>query len=149
MSCRPGTSARPAPADNPARPRELGLSGCMDTPFCAEVSVVPVTSADAHILDGADPVVVGGPTHTHGMSSPSTRKMARKPARKPGSEVELVPGVDSGPGVREWLASLGRLEVARQPLIVTSRTITFGTLRRHRVHARVRSGARAQVRLVG
>ena len=44
---------------------------------CAEVSVVPVTSADAHILDGA-----------------------------------LVPGAVSGPGVREWLASLGRLEVA-------------------------------------
>ncbi len=81
---------------------------------CAEVSVVPVTSADAHILDGADLVVVGGPTHTHGMSRPSTRKMAGKLARKrkPGSEVELVPGAVSGPGVREWLASPGRLEVA-------------------------------------
>ena len=29
---------------------------------CAEVSVVPVTSAGAHILDGADLVVAGGPT---------------------------------------------------------------------------------------
>ena len=38
--------------------------------------------------------------------------MAGKLARKPGSEVELVPGAVSGPGVREWLASLGRLEVA-------------------------------------
>ena len=38
--------------------------------------------------------------------------MAGKRARKPGSEVELVPGAVSGPGVREWLASLGRLEVA-------------------------------------
>ena len=83
-----------------------GLAGC------AEVSVVPVTSADAHILDGADLVVVGGPTHTHGMSRPGTRKMAGKRARKPGSEVELVPSAVSGPGVREWLASLGRLEVA-------------------------------------
>src|SRR5271157_5441891 len=35
---------------------------------CAEVSVVLVTSADAHILDGADLVVVDGPAHTHGMS---------------------------------------------------------------------------------
>ena len=83
-----------------------GLAGC------AEVSVVPVTSADAHVLDGADLVVVGGPTHTHGMSKPSTRRMAGKQARKPGREVELVPGTDSGPGVREWLASLGQLEVA-------------------------------------
>ena len=38
--------------------------------------------------------------------------MARERASEPGSEVELVPGTDSGPGVREWLASLGRLEVA-------------------------------------
>ena len=37
--------------------------------------------------------------------------MAGKLARKPGSEVELVPGAVIGPGVREWLASLGRLEV--------------------------------------
>ncbi len=79
---------------------------------CAEVSVVPVTSADAHIFDGADLVVVGGPTHTHGMSRASTRKMAGKRARKPGSEVALVPGAVSGSGVREWLASLGRLEAA-------------------------------------
>ena len=78
----------------------------------AEVSVVPVTSDDAHILDGADLVVVGGPTHTHGTSRPGTRKMAGKLARKPGVEVELVPGAVSGPGVREWLASPGRLEVA-------------------------------------
>jgi len=75
--------------------------------------VVPVTSADAHILDGADLVVVGGATHTHGMSRPSTRKMAGKLARKSDGEVELVTAAVSGPGVREWLASLGRLEVAR------------------------------------
>ncbi len=83
-----------------------GLAGC------ADVSVVPVTSADAHILDGADLVVVGGPTHTHGMSRPGTRKTAGKLARKPENKVEPVPGAVSGPGVREWLASLGRLEVA-------------------------------------
>jgi len=70
--------------------------------------VVPVASAGAHILDGADLVVVGGPTHTHGMSRPGTRKMAGNRAGKPGSGVELVPGAVSGPGVREWLASLGR-----------------------------------------
>ena len=74
--------------------------------------MVPVTSAGAHILDGADLVVAGGPTRTHGMSRPGTRKMAGKRARKPGSEVELVPGAVSGPGAREWLASPGRLEVA-------------------------------------
>ena len=45
---------------------------------CAEVSVVPVTSADARILDGADLVVVGGPTHTHGMSRPGTPEDGRE-----------------------------------------------------------------------
>jgi hypothetical protein len=78
----------------------------------AEVSVVPVTSAGARTLDGADLVVVAGPTHTHGMSRPGTRKRAGKRARKPGSEVELVPGAVRVPGVRKLLASLGRLEVA-------------------------------------
>lgn len=78
----------------------------------AEVLVVPVTLADAHTLDGADLVVVGAPTHTHGMSRPRTRKMAGALARKRESKVELVPGAVSGSGVREWLESLGRLEVA-------------------------------------
>jgi hypothetical protein len=39
---------------------------------------------------------------------PETGKLARKP----GSEVELVTGAVSGLGVREWLASAGRLQVA-------------------------------------
>jgi len=78
----------------------------------AEVSVIPVTSADTHTLDGADLVVVGGPTHTHGMSRPRTRKMAGTLATKRDSGVTLVPGADSGPGVREWLESLGRLDLA-------------------------------------
>jgi len=77
-----------------------GLAGC------AEVSVVPVTSAGAHTLDGADLVLVGGPTHAHGMSRPGTRKMAGKLARKPGSEAELIPGAVSGPecanGSHRW-----------------------------------------------
>jgi hypothetical protein len=38
---------------------------------------MPVTSADAHVRDGADLVVVGGPTHTHGMSRPAFRQRLR------------------------------------------------------------------------
>jgi flavodoxin len=33
-----------------------------------DVCVVPVSEASAAVLDGADLVVVGGPTHAHGMS---------------------------------------------------------------------------------
>jgi hypothetical protein len=47
-----------------------------------------------------------------GRADPERRKLTGKLGRKPASEVELVPGAVSGLGVREWLASLGRLEVA-------------------------------------
>jgi hypothetical protein len=65
------------------------------------VEVVPVGHADAAAIEGADLVVVGGPTHAHGMSRPSTRKAAGEAAAKPDSGVVLEPGYD-GPGVREW-----------------------------------------------
>ena len=38
-----------------------------------DVTVVPVTQAGPAILDGADLIVVGGPTHVHGMSRASKR----------------------------------------------------------------------------
>ena len=41
-----------------------------------DVSVIPVSHASAAVLNGADLVVVGGPTHVHGMSRASTRKAA-------------------------------------------------------------------------
>jgi hypothetical protein len=96
---------------------------------CADVSVLGVAEADPSVLDGADLLVVGAPTHVHGMSRPSTRKAAREQADKPGSRVVLEPGADSGPGVREWLASLGRLHLAgaafdtrlKGPAVITGR----------------------------
>ena len=48
-----------------------------------DVSVVPVAQADPAVLAGADLVVIGGPTHAHGMSRPSTRKAAVEAAGKP------------------------------------------------------------------
>jgi hypothetical protein len=66
-----------------------------------------VADAGAAPLDGADLVVVGGPTHVRGMSRPSTRKGAPSYVGKPGRDLTLEPGADSGPGVREWLSSLG------------------------------------------
>jgi len=92
--------------------RKVGEAIAEGLSDCAEVSVVSVARADAHTLDGADLVVVGGPTHIHGMSRPSTRKAARGASDKAGSALELEEGADSGPGVREWLGGLGRLRVA-------------------------------------
>ena len=42
----------------------------------ADVAVVPVDGASMELLEGVDLVVVGGPTHAHGMSRTSTRKAA-------------------------------------------------------------------------
>jgi len=65
--------------------------------------VVPVTTAQAGLLDGAGLVVVGGPTHAHALSRAGTRKGAASMAGKPGSELTLERGAD-GRGLREWLA---------------------------------------------
>jgi flavodoxin len=74
-----------------------------------EVTVVPVAGASEELLEGADLVVVGGPTHVHGMSRASTRKSAVEQADKSGGPV-LEAGVTAdGPGLRDWFGSLGQL----------------------------------------
>lgn len=76
-----------------------------------EVTVVPVAKADPAVLTGADLVVVGGPTHIHGMSREATRKSAVQAASLPGSELTAEPDA-LGSGVREWLTALGRFPVS-------------------------------------
>ncbi len=74
-----------------------------------EAIVVPVDEADAALVGSADLIVVGGPTHGHGMSRASTRKGAAAAAEKPGST--LVMDADAmGLGLREWFATLGEVE---------------------------------------
>jgi len=72
----------------------------------ADVRVVRVADAGPEVLEGADLLVVGGPTHFHGMSRPASRKRAPGYAAKPESGLALEPGADTGPGVREWMAGL-------------------------------------------
>ncbi len=70
-----------------------------------EVAVLPLDQAKGDVLGGADLVVVGGPTHAHGMSRPSTRKAAVDAAGRPDSHLALDPAA-AGLGLREWLSSL-------------------------------------------
>jgi flavodoxin-like protein len=77
-----------------------GLSDTFD------VVVVPVAQADPAQVSDADLVVVGGPTHVHGMSRASTRLGAAQQAQEPGSGVTMEPYA-SGDGVRDWLPSIG------------------------------------------
>jgi hypothetical protein len=69
-----------------------GLSGHTRT------ALLEVSQAPARIAGDVQLLVVGGPTHAFGMSRASTREQAAQDA--PG------PLVSSGPGIREWLASL-------------------------------------------
>ena len=70
-----------------------------------EASVMPVCELTAGALADTDLVVVGGPTHGHGLSRSSSRRAARELAAKPGSTVTYEPTADDR-GLREALASL-------------------------------------------
>jgi hypothetical protein len=70
-----------------------------------QVTVVPVGSASDELTKQADLLVVGGPTHVHGMSRPGTRRAALEAAAKPDSGLAIDPGAE-GPGIRDWLADL-------------------------------------------
>jgi hypothetical protein len=71
-----------------------------------DVRVVPVSHAEPELIVDADLVVVGGPTHGHGMSRASTRKAAVQAANKPIGGLTVEPDA-MGPGLREWFGSLG------------------------------------------
>ena len=73
-----------------------------------DAEVVAVAQASADVLTGADMVVVGGPTHVHGMSRPSTRHAAAEDAQKADRDLELEPDAE-GEGLREWFDSVGPL----------------------------------------
>ncbi len=74
----------------------------------ASVACVRATEADRELALGADLLIVGGPTHVHGLSTLASRKMGLKaeqrvPAGVPGHGPE--PGA-GGPGLREWFRGL-------------------------------------------
>jgi hypothetical protein len=82
----------------------------------AEATVLAVHDATAEQLASADLVVVGGPTHVHGMTRTSSRAGAVEMAAKD-DELELDPDAH-GEGLREWFDDLaddigtGRLAAA-------------------------------------
>ena len=72
----------------------------------ADVVVVPVDQADEQLAQGCDLLVVGGPTHVHGMTRERTRGSAVDMAEKPDSGLVLDPDAE-GEGLREWFESVG------------------------------------------
>jgi Flavodoxin len=73
-----------------------------------DVTVVPIAEATHELLDGAGLVVVGGPTHVHGMSKAATRRAAVDQAHKRPGQLTLDAHAE-GPGLRDWFGSLGRM----------------------------------------
>ena len=71
-----------------------------------EVTLVPVAEATWDLIADADLLVAGAPTHMHGLSTRSTRRMAAEAAAKDGSGLRMDPDA-GGPGMRDWLKDLG------------------------------------------
>jgi hypothetical protein len=71
----------------------------------ADVDVVSIHEATRELVEAADLLVVGGPTHVHGMSRPTTRTAAAEAVPGPDGDLALDPSA-SGEGVREWLEAL-------------------------------------------
>jgi len=67
----------------------------------ATVTLVNVNDADPTFPE-ADLVLVGGPTHVHGMSRHETRDQAVAWSRDPDRHLKLEPGAP-GIGIRDWL----------------------------------------------
>ncbi len=72
-------------------------SGIRDAPF--DVEIVEVSQAPLAIPDDVELVVVGAPTHAHGMTTPKSRSDA---APRAGDEGLISRGI----GIREWLELL-------------------------------------------
>jgi flavodoxin len=65
---------------------------------------VPVHDA-AERVDEADLIVVGGPTHMHGLATTRSRHLAAEAVREDG-EVDVDPHATDDPGLRAWLRDL-------------------------------------------
>jgi hypothetical protein len=71
-----------------------------------DVTVVPVHDADPDLVDRADLLIVGAPTHVHGLPRPTSRQGAVEAVEK-AEGLSLEPHV-TGRGVRELLDDLPR-----------------------------------------
>jgi hypothetical protein len=69
----------------------------------AEVEVISVNHGDASAADRADALIVGGPTHMHGLATSMSRRQAAQAAEEE-EDVSVEPGAADGPGLRKWLA---------------------------------------------
>jgi len=70
----------------------------------AATAVLPVHDAQGH-RGAIDLLVVGGPTHVHGLTTDRSRRVAAETAPE-GSESKVEPAATEEPGLRSWLRDL-------------------------------------------
>jgi hypothetical protein len=102
-------------------------------------AVVPVAAATPDLVEEADLLVCGAPTHVRGLPRPRTRQAAAEAAPAKGLTLELD---SAGPGLREWLDALGPVKETRAaafdtrlkaPVLITGRA-SKGIARQLRRH---------------
>ena len=96
-----------------------------------DVEVLSVNDGDPSAADGADVLIVGGPTHMHGLATSMSRKQAVQAAEEE-DDVSLEPGAADGPGLRRWLsqrAGGGRPAAAFDTRLDRSPTLTGAAAR--------------------
>jgi hypothetical protein len=71
----------------------------------ASVAVVNVNHAEGSAIADVDLLVVGGPTHVHGLSRPESRAEAVEWTKARSKNLRLEPEAP-GIGIREWLPTL-------------------------------------------
>lgn len=96
----------------------------------AEVDCLRVDQADPGRLGSVDLLIVGGPTHMHGMTSGFSRKMGVESERKKIAQGEQVrepePGAE-GPGVRTWFHDLPRTRAHQHAAAFDTRAASPGS----------------------
>jgi hypothetical protein len=73
-----------------------------------DAEMIRVEDADAGSLEGADLILVGGPTHLHGLSTRASRQIGLG-GPTPGGDGDRRPDLP-GPGLRDWFRAVGRVE---------------------------------------
>ncbi len=94
---------------------EAIAEGVREADPAAEVTCLRVTESDSALVQAADLLVVGGPTHMRGMTSGLSRKMGLAAEEKKDEEEkhETEPGAE-GPGVRDWFEDLPKARKGSQ-----------------------------------
>jgi hypothetical protein len=72
-----------------------------------DVSIVRVCDVREQMVSDADVVIVGGPTHMHGLTNRRSRELAQSMTRRRDQGLELEPNAVVT-GLREWLNGLAQ-----------------------------------------